>query len=107
MVNYVASLKENALSINQELRWFKDILTARLQLHRGEECTYKSIWDIQPPEHTEKNSYYSKFIGYYKSTLAERLLLMLVLAPHVQPQLLDPFYVKNTMFDRGYTEFGG
>jgi hypothetical protein len=107
MVNYAATLKENADSIKQELLWFKEVLSARIQLYFGQECIHKSIWEIKPPLLTEKSSYYSRFIQYYKSTPAERLILMLVLAPHIQPQSLDVFFLKNTVYDRGYTEFGG
>jgi hypothetical protein len=34
-------------------------------------------------------------------------VLVLALIPHVQPQILDIFFAKNSHFDRGYTEFGG
>jgi hypothetical protein len=36
-----------------------------------------------------------------------RLMLALALAPHIQPGLLDPFFVRNTAIDRPFTEFGG
>ncbi|MGF6930305.1 hypothetical protein QFZ48_005805 [Chitinophaga sp. W2I13] len=38
---------------------------------------------------------------------AERIILLLALIPHIQPQLLDIFFVKNATYDRGFTEFGG
>ncbi len=36
-----------------------------------------------------------------------RLVLALALAPQVQPALLDPFFLRNSAIDRGFTEFGG
>ena len=36
-----------------------------------------------------------------------RLVLALALAPHVQPALLDPFFLRNSALDRIFTEFGG
>lgn len=36
-----------------------------------------------------------------------RLLILLALAPHLRPELLDLFFTKNTLYDRGYTVFGG
>jgi AAA+ superfamily predicted ATPase len=100
-------MKENAEVIKQELAWFREMLHARLQLYLGQESAYTSIWEIQPPAYTGKDSYYARFIEYYQSTAAERLVLMLALAPHVQPPLLDAFFVKNATYDRGFTEFGG
>ena len=107
MVNFTEILKENTNCIKQELHWFKEVLAARIQLYLGQQCAFKSIWEIQPPVHDETNSYYGKFIKHYTCTPAERLILMLTLAPHVQPQLLDVLYVKNAAYDKGFTEFGG
>lgn len=107
MVNNTDILKENADTIQQELSWFEEVVNVRLKLYFDQDCTYKSIWELPLPEYKESNSYYAKFIKYYECTIAERLLLMLVLAPHVRPQLLDVFSVKNTAYDKGFTEFGG
>jgi AAA+ superfamily predicted ATPase len=38
---------------------------------------------------------------------AERLAIVLALAPHVQPHALDVFFTRNSTYDRGFTEFGG
>jgi ATPase family associated with various cellular activities (AAA) len=35
------------------------------------------------------------------------MVLMLGLIPHIQPQLLDIFFMANKNLSRGYTEFGG
>ena len=37
----------------------------------------------------------------------ERLVLILALIPHVSPSLLDFLYMKNTVYDIPFTEFGG
>jgi hypothetical protein len=37
----------------------------------------------------------------------ERVVLMLALIPHVRPQMLDLFLMKNEHFGRAFTEFGG
>jgi hypothetical protein len=42
-----------------------------------------------------------------KMALAERLAVVLALAPHVSPEILDPFYALNPVTNRGHTEFGG
>ena len=53
------------------------------------------------------HSVYAEFVKYYQLNKNERLLLILALIPHVQPQLLDVFYSVNKATGRGYTEFGG
>ena len=107
MVNNIDILKENINVIKQELNWFEEVLTARFKLYFNQECSYQSIWQIAPPEYKNSDSYYAKFISHYKCTNAERLILMLALAPHVKPQMLDVFFVKNATYDKGFTEFGG
>jgi hypothetical protein len=39
--------------------------------------------------------------------LPERLVLLVALAPHIAPEILDIFFTKNSLYDRPYTEFGG
>ena len=52
--------------------------------------------------------------GGYATTLAvleasdeQRLLLLLALAPHLAPELLDPLLIDNQATGRRFTEFGG
>ena len=107
MVDEMDILKENTDVIRLELNWFDEVLNVRLKLYFGHECNVASIWDILPPDYEGKKSYYAEFIRHYKCTAAERLILMLALAPHARPQLLDVFTIKNATYDKGFTEFGG
>ncbi|HEX7904860.1 MAG TPA: ATP-binding protein [Chitinophagaceae bacterium] len=93
--------------ILKELNWFDKVLNARLKLYFEHECEYSSIWEIAPPDLSAVTGYYASFIKHYECTVAERLVLMLSLVPHIQPQLLDVFFVKNATYDKGFTEFGG
>lgn len=63
--------------------------------------------NLQPPDISSDESVYAEFVKYYSLTTDERLLLMLALIPHLQPQLLDVFFSTNKKNGRGYTEFGG
>src|SRR5688572_4211401 len=93
--------------IIKELNWFEKVLNARLKLYFEHECEYESIWDIAPPDLSLDKGYYAGFIKHDECTAAARLLLMLALLPHVHPQLLDVFCIKNATYDKGFTEFGG
>ena len=37
----------------------------------------------------------------------ERIVLILAMMPHIRPQVLDTFFIRNKNFDRAFTEFGG
>ena len=60
-----------------------------------------------PPALDTTQSVYGQIVKHYNMTIPERLVLLLALVPHVQPQMLDIFYIKNSTYDRGFTEFGG
>lgn len=107
MVETINILKENTDSIQEEFAWLEEVMNVRLKLYFRQECGKESIWAVPPPDHKVTRSYYSKFIEHYRCSVAERLLLMLALAPHIHPQALDIFYVKNSTYDKGFTEFGG
>ncbi len=97
----------NAQALHRDFEWFSQVVNTRLKLAFQKDCEYSSIYDIAPPEIDQKSSAYADFITYYQLTVEERIILLLSLAPHVAPQLLDVFFTKNTFTDRGFTEFGG
>ena len=97
----------NATVLERELAWLEKIIIARLNMHFEQECEYKSVFEIVPPIHPELDSAYVQTLHHYKMNAAERVVLALALAPHVQPELLDHFFFKNSQYERGFTEFGG
>ena len=97
----------NALDLFKEVEWFKKVVDTRLKLHFTEDCQYQNIYEIETPDHQGQQSVFSEFIGFYQLSFNERLILMLALLPHINPQLLDVFFARNTSSERGFTEFGG
>lgn len=91
----------------QDFAWFKQVLNARIALYFGLDCDVKSPCEIKPPEFSEANSLYSKIINSYGLSPEERLIIMLALAPEIETEALDPFFIKNSKYDRGHSEFGG
>ncbi|TRY29845.1 ATP-binding protein [Aliiglaciecola sp. M165] len=96
----------NAKTLDQELNWFSAMLMARIE-DRTKETITDIETDIQPPDLDPNDSIYGNFIHHYQMTIAERLLIVLVLTPHVRPELLDILFMLNTTNQRGFTEFGG
>lgn len=103
----ISTAKENANALAADLQWLGMVIDARMQLYWGKSMDYKSIHDVKPPDLSEGKSLYAQVINHYRMNFEERIILLLALAPHVQPHLLDVFFVKNADYDRGFTEFGG
>jgi AAA+ superfamily predicted ATPase len=97
----------NALDLVKEIEWFGKVLDVRLKLHFGEECPYRNIHEIDVPNSGAHPSVFTEFISFYQLSFNERLVLMLALLPHVNPQMLDVFFARNNSSERGFTEYGG
>jgi hypothetical protein len=98
---------ENAATLRSELQWLANIIDARFKIYWQQEGALTDIFEIPAPDLTDNTSMYAQVVKHYKMSAAERMIMLLSLAPHVQPHLLDVFYVKNANYDRGFTEFGG
>ncbi|WP_417910161.1 ATP-binding protein [Candidatus Electronema sp. PJ] len=101
-------LHSNAAALAQEIAWFHGVLTAALDLHFTQEGPQSlCISDIPPPDLSTDCSPYACTIREHGFGLAERLVLILALLPHISPHVLDVFFANNKEFNRGYTQFGG
>lgn len=100
-------ISANARDIEQELTWLREILKSRSLLNARKECEYSDVYEISPPQFNGSYSGFSSFIKKHELGYEERFLLILSLAPHIKPELLDMFLVKNENIQQIYTEFGG
>lgn len=120
----------NAYCLRDEVEWFAQVVNNRLSGYvqkpaQGErekgflEKIFSSNQNYAPnrtdvvrasavpPDLSESKAIYAEFVKYYKMTPEERLILVLTILPHIQPQLLDVFFMTNHNLKRGFTEFGG
>ena len=97
----------NAQTLEKEIGWFSAVLDRRISLYFEQTKDKSDIREISPPTMEKDTSEYAKIINDYSMGFDERLVLVLALLPHVQPQVLDTFFIRNKNLDRGYTEFGG
>lgn len=97
------ALEDNACDLEAELRWFASVVDTRMKLYFGLDCEYETVTAIPPP--VLSGSPYANFVAGLG--FAERLALVLALAPYIRPHLLDVFYTRNQTFDCRFTEFGG
>ncbi|SHM56748.1 ATPase family associated with various cellular activities (AAA) [Chitinophaga jiangningensis] len=112
--NEIVRITENAACLTREINWFMQVVNARMNEHFGQQDGAGSngqplpdAASIPPPDLSNDHSVYATFANYYKLTREERLLLVLTIIPHVEPQLLDVFFTVNKTLGRGFTEFGG
>jgi len=107
MPHKVESHHANALDLLDEIKWFEQVIQARIKLQHGLECEVNSIYEIPAPELTDKESIYAEFVNFYELSYSERLVLILALVLHINPQTLDVFLLQNTSTHHGFTEYGG
>lgn len=100
-------LKANAIVLAREMQWLALVIDTRMKLYFSQDSEYKDIYNIPLPELEAEDSVYSNIAEYYQMSFDERIILALALAPHIQPHLLDIFFIKNSTYDRGFTEVGG
>lgn len=93
-------------TLERELQWLDRVLQARLCLHFGQPSEVDDVRRLAPPA-LRGDDPCARLLREPGWGFDERLLLVLALAPHVRPQLLDTLFVRNRNLDRGHTEFGG
>ena len=101
----------NAITLDNEIAWFKKVLQTRFdQYFEREQKNGESVNDIyavKPPELEFDQSEYSGIVRQFNMGFDERLVLVLALLPHLQPQALDTLLIHNQNLARGFSEFGG
>lgn len=85
--------------------WFQKVLETIISLYFNQKCEYASMHEIAPPA----SDWWERATGIpgEQIAFAEKVVLMLALMPHLEPQVLDIFFIKNKVFERLHTEFGG
>jgi hypothetical protein len=100
--------EENVAVIARELEWLRAVIELRLRLHAGEHEPCDPLAVCPAPALPERGgSPYADVARELGLAPAERLVLVLAFAPHVRPDLLDPFFIQNRALERRFTEFGG
>lgn len=96
----------NASVLQKEILWLNQIIDTRIKLYFQQECNFKSIDEIPPPV-LKGSSVYENTIRKFNFSFEERVIILTALSPHICPQLLDIFFIKNETYNRSFTEFGG
>ncbi|OYY71796.1 ATP-binding protein [Sphingomonas sp. 28-63-12] len=103
-----ATIATNAQAIDAELAWLEACLTVRFAQYGGQQKPAARDRGLPPPPPIEQTpGPYAAIVRQFAPLPAERLVLVLALAPYVAPALLDPFLLHNEATKRRFTEFGG
>jgi hypothetical protein len=97
----------NATDIEKELQWFKEILKARSLINSNKPTEYHDVFDVIPPHFNGSTSEYATFVNKHELDFEDRFLLILSMAPHIKPEILDVFLQRSESTQQIYTEFGG
>jgi hypothetical protein len=99
-------VEKNGKDLAKELEWLRQLIEKRLHAYFGnEELTAATLLANAPA--IKKGSTYADFVLRYGLDLPSRVVLILSLAPHLKPEILDVFFARNTVYDKKFTEFGG
>jgi len=93
--------------LQEEMDWLQRVIDQAICTYLMQEGHENSWLDIPVPDLLEKDCHYAVAVSNWDLGIYERLGLVLALAPHVRPEVLDIFFGKNQVYDRGFTEFGG
>ncbi|KKO44066.1 ATPase AAA [Arsukibacterium ikkense] len=100
------AIDDNAACLQQDLHWLAQCIELRLHSYFQQQ-PLNLLQQAPPPELMAGQGSYATFVLQQQFSVSERLMLLLALAPHLQPQLLDSFFVRNDNLGRSFTEFGG
>lgn len=100
-------MSAESLALENELAWLATLVETSLKLYFNRECQYDDVREIEPPSLEDSPCAYAEAVRERSMSFEERAVLALALAPHLRPQVLDPFLIRNTALDRAFTEFGG
>lgn len=97
-----------AIVLEQYLNWFEALLNARMKDYFEDGMNVNLFADhcLNFPQ-LELGTPFELTVAEHELCDEEILILLLALVPQIRPQLLDIFFTKNTLFDRGFSEFGG
>ncbi|MEZ4873942.1 MAG: ATP-binding protein [Flavobacteriaceae bacterium] len=90
-----------------EMDWLARVIDQSIRSYLLQEGHQNHWHDIPLPDLSEAEGSFAEALTNWNVNTVERLALALAMAPHLKPEVLDIFFGKNKLYDRGFTEFGG
>lgn len=93
--------------LEQEVAWLQQVIDQVIKTYLLQEGHENNWQDIPLPDLTGFDCAYSQTVIKLELDIYARLALILTIVPHLKPEVLDIFFSKNQIYDKGFTEFGG
>ena len=96
-------------NLTDEIEWCKAVIDLRFsQYFSADDSEEKKLQvEMLAPPVLDSDFPYGRVVQEFNLGFYERLIIALVLIPHLCPQALDSFLLNNRTLGRPYTEFGG
>lgn len=101
-----APMAAHSATIARELDWLQAVIERRFQARQdGLQPGLEGL--AAAPDVAGADGPFAAFLQRMALGPAERLVLILAMAPHLAPEALDAFLLQNTVTGRRFSEFGG
>ena len=95
-------------AIVADLNYLAQVIHRRIELHLCGKASAQQIQDeIQRPIHRSANSHYLRFIEEHDLSDEEHLVLLMALAPHIQPGFFDQVVAQLVPQGGDFPQIGG
>ncbi len=92
--------------LQKEFEWLSELIKVRVASYFNTKESAISIFDIKPPLIGEESTY-ERFLLHYELGFAERVIVSMVAASVLKPEVFDILHTQNEITGIQYTEFGG
>ncbi len=89
------------------LDYLRQVVQTRLATYFGEETTFWPVEDLPPPEFDGVETAYTQFVQKYSPSPEEHIVLLLALAPHLQPDFFDTVISAELPGAGEFSQIGG
>ena len=96
-----------AFSLLADLEFLASVVRWRLTAHFGGDLPVSRLEDLPRPSHEDEENAYVAFLAHHELSFEEHIVLLLALAPHVQPDLLDRLIAEALPQGGDFPQIGG
>jgi hypothetical protein len=92
--------------LQKEFEWLEKIIRVRIENYFKASDKLQSIYDIKPPIIGDESTY-ERFLLHYELGFTERVIIAMITASILKPEVFDLFHTQNEVTGMAYVEFGG
>ncbi len=99
--------KEHIIALYAEIDWLQNVINQVISCYLQHEGAEMHWTELPMPDLSETDTPFANTISEWNLSNIERIALALAITPHIRPEILDVFFGQNSIYNRGFTEFGG